>query len=151
MTTLTVGRAIHGYAGGAFGRDSYNCRRIEAAGTDWVVTRNDAGHAEFALIRHLAGVDPDDRSHCSTNCGGPDPREVDVAIAATTPGPVTTFEGIDVGTLERLATIFPGTALDLQYENARWHLDRAYENKVRATYENQAALLGAAKRWRDRV
>lgn len=34
-----VGTEVHGFAGGVFGRDSYGCRRIEAMGSDWVVTR----------------------------------------------------------------------------------------------------------------
>lgn len=34
-----VGEVLHGFQGGAFGRDSYECRRIEAVGADWIVTR----------------------------------------------------------------------------------------------------------------
>jgi hypothetical protein len=34
-----VGTEVHGFANGIFGRDSYGCRRIEAMGADWVVTR----------------------------------------------------------------------------------------------------------------
>ncbi len=41
-----VGEVIHGLAGGAFGRDSYDCRRVEAIGHDWVVTRNGRGQIE---------------------------------------------------------------------------------------------------------
>jgi hypothetical protein len=41
-----VGEIIHGFAGGAFGRDSYSCRRVEAVGHDWVVTRNTSGVVE---------------------------------------------------------------------------------------------------------
>ena len=43
-----VGMQVHGFAGGVFGRDSYECRRIEAMGSDWVVTRSDTGTPEFA-------------------------------------------------------------------------------------------------------
>lgn len=50
---LSVGDVIHGYAEGAFGRDSYNCRRVEAVGPDWIVTRSCLGTVE------LLG-DPDD-------------------------------------------------------------------------------------------
>jgi hypothetical protein len=31
---------IHGFAYGAFGRDHYNCVRIEAVGPDWIVARD---------------------------------------------------------------------------------------------------------------
>ena len=44
-----VGMLVHGFANGVFGRDSYSCRRIEAMGADWVVTRTlDSGDPEFA-------------------------------------------------------------------------------------------------------
>lgn len=45
---VEVGDIIHGFAGGAFGRDSYACRRVEAVGADWIVTRNNSGAVEFA-------------------------------------------------------------------------------------------------------
>ena len=48
---LTPGDLIHGYAYGAFGRDSYDCRRIEAVGPDWIVTRDDTGATEFVSNR----------------------------------------------------------------------------------------------------
>lgn len=38
---LAVGDVIHGYAYGAFGRDHYECVRIEAVGPDWIVARGD--------------------------------------------------------------------------------------------------------------
>lgn len=44
---LRVGAQVHGFANGVFGRDSYECRRIEAMGADWVVTRSDSGVPEF--------------------------------------------------------------------------------------------------------
>lgn len=37
---LAPGDIIHGFAYGAFGRDHYNCVRIEATGTDWIVARD---------------------------------------------------------------------------------------------------------------
>jgi hypothetical protein len=40
---LAVGDIIHGFAEGAFGRDSYTCRKIEAVGRDWIVVRNEYG------------------------------------------------------------------------------------------------------------
>lgn len=38
---LAPGDVIHGFAHGAFGRDHYNCVRIEAVGPDWIVARDD--------------------------------------------------------------------------------------------------------------
>ncbi|ARX81566.1 hypothetical protein SMD44_00964 [Streptomyces alboflavus] len=37
---LAVGDVIHGFAHGAFGRDHYDCVRIEAVGPDWIVARD---------------------------------------------------------------------------------------------------------------
>ncbi|MFD6180099.1 hypothetical protein [Streptomyces goshikiensis] len=37
---LAVGDVIHGFAYGAFGRDHYECVRIEAVGPDWIVARS---------------------------------------------------------------------------------------------------------------
>jgi hypothetical protein len=37
---LAVGDVIHGFAYGAFGRDHYDCVRIEAVGPDWIVARD---------------------------------------------------------------------------------------------------------------
>lgn len=48
---LAVGDIIHGFANGAFGRDSYDCRKIEAVGPDWIVTRDENGDVEFAAGR----------------------------------------------------------------------------------------------------
>lgn len=40
MTTpLRVGDVLYGYCGGHFGRDSYEDKRVEAIGADWVVVR----------------------------------------------------------------------------------------------------------------
>lgn len=36
---VQVGDIIHGHGGGYFGRESYNCKRVEAVGPDWVVAR----------------------------------------------------------------------------------------------------------------
>ena len=44
---LRVGVTIYGFAGGHFGRDSYNDRVVEDIGHDWVVTRNTLGVPEF--------------------------------------------------------------------------------------------------------
>lgn len=37
---LAVGDVIHGFAHGVFGRDHYDCVRIEAVGPDWIVARD---------------------------------------------------------------------------------------------------------------
>ena len=34
-----VGDMLYGYCGGLFGRDSYEDKRIEARGADWIVCR----------------------------------------------------------------------------------------------------------------
>ncbi|WP_435279141.1 hypothetical protein [Streptomyces sp. 1222.5] len=41
---LAPGDVIHGFAHGAFGRDHYDCVRIEAVGPDWIVARNAREH-----------------------------------------------------------------------------------------------------------
>lgn len=50
-TPLAVGDVIHGFANGAFGRDHYECTKIEAVGPDWIVTRGDDGGLEFVAGR----------------------------------------------------------------------------------------------------
>lgn len=46
---LRVGALLNSSAGGAFGRDSYEDKRVEAIGADWVVARGvDSGKALFA-------------------------------------------------------------------------------------------------------
>lgn len=40
---LAVGDVIHGFAEGAFGSSSYNCKKIEAVGPDWIVCRDEDG------------------------------------------------------------------------------------------------------------
>jgi hypothetical protein len=36
---IEVGDILHGFQSGTFGRDSGCCRRVEAVGKDWVLTR----------------------------------------------------------------------------------------------------------------
>jgi len=36
---LRVGAKLYGYCGGAFGRDSFGVKTVEAIGVDWVVVR----------------------------------------------------------------------------------------------------------------
>lgn len=51
---VEVGDILHGYCGGWFGRDSYGCSRVEAVGSDWLISRvrddfKDDGDARAAL------------------------------------------------------------------------------------------------------
>lgn len=71
MNAFRVGQVIHGFANGAFGRDSYSCRRVEAVGADWIVTRNKSGTVEFSSDFDYI-EDPEDRSYCAC----PDPDEL---------------------------------------------------------------------------
>ena len=50
---LAVGDRPHGFCGGFFGRDHYDCCTVEAIGwdRDWVVVRNDDGSIGFASSR----------------------------------------------------------------------------------------------------
>jgi hypothetical protein len=68
-----VGTVIHGFAFGAFGRDSYDCRRVEAIGADWIVTRNRRGEVELCWGDRLDGVNAyaDVREGCSDTCDEP--------------------------------------------------------------------------------
>ncbi len=36
---LRVGTLLYGFCGGCFGRDSYDNKRVEAIGVDWVIAR----------------------------------------------------------------------------------------------------------------
>lgn len=47
---LRVGDMLYGFCHGAFGRDSYADKRVEAIGADWVVVRNSAGGVEFTDV-----------------------------------------------------------------------------------------------------
>jgi hypothetical protein len=69
--SLLVGDVLHGFSGGYFGRDSYNCKRIEAVGTDWVVAREeDNGQAVFAnAAPHILEPYKEEYSYCGH--GGP--------------------------------------------------------------------------------
>jgi len=60
---------IHGFANGYFGRDSYACRRVEAVGADWIVTRNLNGEVELITRKDAESIrDINDRTHCSQEC-----------------------------------------------------------------------------------
>ena len=41
---IRVGTKLYGYCGGYFGRDSYDDKRVEAIGVDWVVCRDERGN-----------------------------------------------------------------------------------------------------------
>lgn len=65
---LAVGDVIHGFAQGGFGRDHYDCVRIEAAGRDWIVARDADGDVSFASgersLKHLIRVRDEDADKC---------------------------------------------------------------------------------------
>ena len=52
---LRVGDVLFGFCGGFFGRDSYQDKRIEAIGADWVVARDDMGHVHVATFDQRDG------------------------------------------------------------------------------------------------
>lgn len=45
---LRVGDMLYGFCGGSFGRDSYDDKRVEAIGADWVVARENDHPLMFA-------------------------------------------------------------------------------------------------------
>lgn len=47
MKNILVGTVLYGYCGGHFGRDSYDNKRVEAIGADWLVARDSDGHVYF--------------------------------------------------------------------------------------------------------
>ncbi len=48
---MYIGMVLYGYCQGYFGRDSYDNKRIEAIGHDWVVVREDDGFPSFASFK----------------------------------------------------------------------------------------------------
>lgn len=62
---------LYGFCGGFFGRDSYEDKRVEGIGTDWVVARDDRGVPHVAtftdgwtidvLNKHRVPEDTDER------------------------------------------------------------------------------------------
>jgi hypothetical protein len=79
MSNWVIGDVIHGFCGGYFGRDSYQCRMVEAVGPDWIVTRNERGTAEFLTgtktLRSIVEY-ADDRTWCHSNCTGPEEARI---------------------------------------------------------------------------
>ena len=45
---IRIGTIIPGYCQGVFGRDSYEDKRVEAMGADWIVCRDSNGTIHFA-------------------------------------------------------------------------------------------------------
>jgi hypothetical protein len=45
MNPLRVGDVVHGHLNGYYGRDHYDCARVEAFGADWAVIRTFSGVA----------------------------------------------------------------------------------------------------------
>lgn len=60
MRPLRVGDVIYDYCGGAFGRDGYGPKRVEAIGADWVVVRHEDGAINFATFPFYNLHSPDD-------------------------------------------------------------------------------------------
>jgi hypothetical protein len=71
---LAIGDVIHGFAQGGFGRDHYDCTKIEAAGLDWIVARDVNGDLSFASgeedLRFLMRVRDEDAA-CEEEGGCP--------------------------------------------------------------------------------
>jgi len=45
-----VGEMLYGFCNGYFGRDSYEDKRVVAAGVDWIVCRDEDGNIHFATF-----------------------------------------------------------------------------------------------------
>lgn len=79
--TYQPGDILHGFCGGSFGRDSYACRRVEAVGLDWIVTRSGLGDGAASDVELAAGdriptrVEATDTSWCDVDCDGPELSE----------------------------------------------------------------------------
>lgn len=84
---LAVGDVIHGFAYGAFGRDHYQCVRVEAVGPDWIVARDhsEAWHGpSFTSGRSSLEL-------CQQARDEPCPRDNPCPLAGTVPLPLTTY------------------------------------------------------------
>lgn len=53
---MKIGDVIHGFCQGIFGRDHYDCCRVEAMGPDWIVTRKVDGNA-VELVQGLRDIE----------------------------------------------------------------------------------------------
>jgi len=52
MNTFMIGEILYGFCNGYFGRDSYQNKRVEAFGIDWVVCRDEQGYVHFAIFEN---------------------------------------------------------------------------------------------------
>jgi len=55
---LSVGTVLYGYCSGFFGRDSYEEKRVEAVGHDWLICRDESGDIHFGTL-NSDGWNPD--------------------------------------------------------------------------------------------
>jgi len=82
---FTTGDVIHGFAAGSFGRDSYACRRVEAVGADWVLTRS----GTFRTVEMVSSdriptwEQANNLDYCHPDCEGP--RAAALASLASSP------------------------------------------------------------------
>jgi hypothetical protein len=53
LKVIYIGTPLYGYCGGIFGRDSYNKKRIEAIGHDWLVVRDTNEVPDFASFSSM--------------------------------------------------------------------------------------------------
>ncbi|MCX4778136.1 hypothetical protein [Streptomyces sp. NBC_01264] len=84
---LAIGDVIHGFAYGAFGRDHYDCVRIEAVGPDWIVARDHShpwNEPSFTSGR-------DSLELCQRARDEPCPVDNPCPLAGATPLPLTTY------------------------------------------------------------
>lgn len=53
---IQVGDELHGYCGGYFGRDDFDCGIVEAVGPDWVIKRVHGRYREDATAAAATGI-----------------------------------------------------------------------------------------------
>ncbi|MFG1794208.1 hypothetical protein [Nocardia sp. NPDC049149] len=62
MAEIRIGTLLRGFCHGAFGRDSYDDKRVEAIGADWVVARETDGSVQVFY------GSPEELANCTINC-----------------------------------------------------------------------------------
>lgn len=55
LRPIQVGDELHGYCGGYFGRDDYDCGIVEAIGHDWVIKRPRDSYGDLGSARAATG------------------------------------------------------------------------------------------------
>lgn len=71
---IRIGDIVHGYLDGWFGRDHYNCSRVEAIGADWAIIRTVdqgvpcTGSGPGILDTLAEGRNPTVTEHHDMNC-----------------------------------------------------------------------------------